>query len=374
MVTATRRAAIYARISQDRDGTMLGVERQRADCERLVERNGWEVAGLYVDNDISAYSGRKRPEYERLLDDMNAGAIDAVVAWDPDRLHRSPKELETFIDAVEARGIAVETATAGSFDLSTPSGRAIARTLGAWARYESDHKAERIRRKHEELAERGEPIRGGWRAFGLSRDWTRLLPDEAALVREAVERILAGDSLRGIAADWNQRGIVTTTGGRWQQQPLRRMLTSARLAGLREHNGHTVTGTWPAIVDVKTLERLRAILTAPERRKGDPKARRYLLTGFLHCSVCERRLVARPRSDKVRRYICAKGPMYEGCGRTYILAEPTEQIVEAMVVDAIDSPELAEAVNGTPSNRTRELLETIREDNHRLDKLFSGGR
>lgn len=44
--TATRRAAIYARISQDRDGTMLGVERQRADGERLIAARGWELAGL----------------------------------------------------------------------------------------------------------------------------------------------------------------------------------------------------------------------------------------------------------------------------------------------------------------------------------------
>jgi hypothetical protein len=39
-VATTRRGAIYARISQDRDGTMLGVEHQQADAQRLVKQRG----------------------------------------------------------------------------------------------------------------------------------------------------------------------------------------------------------------------------------------------------------------------------------------------------------------------------------------------
>ena len=58
---------IYARISSDRDGDRLGVERQLEDCLRLAERKGWQVAERFVDNDVSAWSGRQRPEYARLL-------------------------------------------------------------------------------------------------------------------------------------------------------------------------------------------------------------------------------------------------------------------------------------------------------------------
>ncbi|MGZ6527028.1 MAG: recombinase family protein, partial [Actinomycetota bacterium] len=47
-------AAIYARISSDRDGLALGVERQLADCRELASRKGWPVAEEYIDNDISA--------------------------------------------------------------------------------------------------------------------------------------------------------------------------------------------------------------------------------------------------------------------------------------------------------------------------------
>ena len=72
-------AAIYARISSDPEGTMLGVTRQVTDCRALAERRGWRVADTYIDDDVSAYKGKPRPQYRRMLDDMRAGAVDAVV-------------------------------------------------------------------------------------------------------------------------------------------------------------------------------------------------------------------------------------------------------------------------------------------------------
>jgi site-specific DNA recombinase len=56
------RAGLYCRISDDRAGGGLGIERQRKDCVRLAEKLGWRVIDTYTDNDISAYSGRRRPE------------------------------------------------------------------------------------------------------------------------------------------------------------------------------------------------------------------------------------------------------------------------------------------------------------------------
>ena len=59
------------------------------------------VAEVFVDNDVSAYSGKRRPRYEALLESVERGQIQALVAWHPDRLHRAPKELERFIDVIE---------------------------------------------------------------------------------------------------------------------------------------------------------------------------------------------------------------------------------------------------------------------------------
>ncbi len=66
-------AAIYARISQDRTGEGLGVQRQLEDCRAEATRRGWRVAEEYVDDDISAYSGKQRPAYQRMLEDLRSG-------------------------------------------------------------------------------------------------------------------------------------------------------------------------------------------------------------------------------------------------------------------------------------------------------------
>ena len=86
----------------------MGVARQEADCRELAVRKGWLVGGVYVDNDISAADVRKRrPEYERLLDDIKAGIVDGVLAWDADRLHRRPVELEGFFEVADAAGCGI---------------------------------------------------------------------------------------------------------------------------------------------------------------------------------------------------------------------------------------------------------------------------
>src|SRR4051794_21562049 len=87
-------AGIYCRISRDKSGAGHGVERQQRDCRTLAEHLGWEVEKVYVDNDISAYSGKARPQYQAMLADIGAGVVTGVIAWHPDRLHRAPTELE----------------------------------------------------------------------------------------------------------------------------------------------------------------------------------------------------------------------------------------------------------------------------------------
>src|SRR5829696_8102553 len=136
METLRRRAAIYTRISQDRTGAGFGIERQETDCRALAERLGWEIVAVHADNDLSAYSGKPRPGYRALLADLRAGVADAVVVWHTDRLHRHPSELEEYIQTCEPRGVPTQTVKAGPIDLATPTGRAVARTVGAWARFE----------------------------------------------------------------------------------------------------------------------------------------------------------------------------------------------------------------------------------------------
>src|SRR4051812_24417938 len=96
---AMKRAGIYMRISKDRKGDMLGVGRQEDACRTLAAEIGWDVVDLYVDDDLSAFKRQHRPEWERLLGDINGRAIDAVLGLHPDRFARNLRDLEDLIDA-----------------------------------------------------------------------------------------------------------------------------------------------------------------------------------------------------------------------------------------------------------------------------------
>jgi DNA invertase Pin-like site-specific DNA recombinase len=346
IATKTVRAGVYARISSDRDGDGLGVGRQIEDCEQLAAQKGWLIVDRYVDDDVSAYGGKLRPEYARMLDDLRTRAIDAVVVYHLDRLHRQPKELEEFFDVCKSAGVDALATVTGRINLADPDGQFQARILGAVAMKESDDKSRRIRRKHAELALRGKSSGGGSRPYGYETGRTAIRPAEAAIVKESARRLLAGWTLRSIALDLNRRGERAAGGGEWSPQSLRRMLRSGSISGQREHRGEIVASAeWPAIITPAETAEIRALLSDP-RRRTNRGARRYLLGGLLACSHCGERLVARPRAGGQRRYACARGPGFSGCGKTYINADDVERFVSAAVLDYLDSAELVDALEG----------------------------
>lgn len=362
---------MYARISSDPEGDRLGVTRQTEDCQALAERKGWPVAEVYVDDDRSAYSGKPRPEYRRMLADISARAVDGLIVYNLDRLHRQPRELEAFFDVVDAAGLTALASVEGDINLASHDGRFHARILGAVARKSSDDASRRIKRKNEERASQGLPTGGGTRPFGYRPDRVTVDPVEAALVREAAHRALAGDSVRAIATDWNARGIPTAAGKRWTVETLRRMLYSARISGQREHLGEIVApGQWAAIITPEETARLRAILDERTRIRSRP-VRRYLLSGLLRCDLCDAPLVSRPQANGDRRYVCAKGPGHSGCGRMAIRADGVEAFLAEAVLVQLDTPAVAAALAGAASADVASAAEhdALRQDREQLDEL-----
>lgn len=292
-----RTAVIYSRISRDSEGRGLGVARQIDECRALAEREGYAVAGEYVDNDVSAYSGAPRPGFAELADHLRRG-VDAVIAWHPDRLTRQPRELEDLIDLLEATGTRVVTVQSGAYDLSTPTGRMSARIVGSVARHESEHKSARLKAKARQLAAAGKVGGGGTRPFGYEDDRVTVREPEAAAVRWAISEVLAGATLRSVC---RRMPMPTVTGAAWSPTVMRGMLLRARIAGLREHLGEvTADAEWPAIVDRDAWERCRVILSDPARRKYHAPTR-YLLTGVAYDHL-GRRMFARPSAGHKRRY------------------------------------------------------------------------
>jgi site-specific DNA recombinase len=320
-----QRAGLYLRISLDRTGERLGVDRQRKDCQRKAEQRGWRVVDVYEDNDVSASTGKKRPAYERMLEDIENGVINAVVVWDLDRLTRRPIEVEQFIELADRRGVALAS-VGGDVDLATDNGRLFARIKGAVARAEVERKSARQRAAHAQRAERGLPWTGGRRAFGYTASGVEIDEVEAGEIQRAAATLLAGGALHAIARDWRDRGVLTTVGGQWRNTEVRRMLANPRYAGLRVYRGEVVgRGSWPAILDEDTHLAIRAVLADPSRQKAGPP-RRYLLSGLATCSVC-----SGPLYGATER---GKGPLYRCLSRAHVSrqAEPVDAYVQAALL------------------------------------------
>ena len=303
-------ACIYCRMSEDREGGGLGIERQREDCEQLAQQLGLTVVRVYADNDLSAYSGKPRPDYQHMLKALRQGAYGTVIAWHTDRLHRSITELEEYIDVCEPRSVQTRTVKAGALDLTTATGRMFARQLGVQARYEVERMIERQRRAREQKVQRGEYC-GGPRPYGWESDGTTPVPAEIAVIREAAEAVLVGASIRSIAADLNGRGERTSTGAEWDGGTLTRMLKRPRNAGILQHRGEEAgPAAWEAALDEPTWRSLRAVLDDPSRIPTASNVRKHLGSGLYLCDVCGETLTSfskgggKPAKYKCRRNNC----------------------------------------------------------------------
>lgn len=354
------RAAIYARISKDSEGTELGVSRQREDCRREAQRRGWEVVEEYVDNDVSATRSKVRPEYQRMLRDIRAGHVEAVVVWAVDRLTRTPRELEDVIDLADKYGLAFAN-VGGTIDLSNPEGRAMARQMGTFARLEVENQAKRLRRKFQEKAEKGEPH--GYAPYGYERvDGVNVLvPEQAEIVREAARRVLARESLRSIVADFNKREIHGPKAQLWNSTILRQILLRPTNAGLRQYQGRIVG---PAKVDAPilsedTFHALTALLRDASRRSNHVgPGFKYLLSGIAVCGLCGarmRRQMGRVQGGKRQppSYQCAS------CFKVRRNQERVDAVVRAAMIARLSKPDAIDLFNVENAAEIRELEQRI---------------
>lgn len=362
---------IYTRISKDDEAEGLGVARQEEDCRLHCAARGWEVARVYEDNDLSAYKRRTvRPEFRQMLEDLKAGRIDGVVAWDIDRFTRQPRELEAWIDEYEdaerrKRHLVFDSVSASDIDLSTENGRFIARIKVAIANKSSADTSRRTKRKHLELAAQGK-LPGGRAPYGWNREDRRtLVLEEAENLRKAVKDFLGGNRWASIAREWRDKGVRSHSGGLFDDSKIKRMLMNPRICGYRMHQGELfldergepVVGDWEPIVTTDDWHLLmEKVRRESEGRDVRDYATKYLLSGIARCGRCGVKMRAFPSYRKSKtssqfRYACP-GKNDGGCGGVARAGEPVDRLIRNAVFVSSDK-EFAK-VRERPSKWTKE--------------------
>lgn len=356
---------IYLRISQDRTGQMLGVDRQLPDCRVLAESLGLRVVHVYTDNDISATSGKTRREFEAMLN----ARPEVIIAWHQDRLLRLTSDLERVIDL----GVDVHfvTSSKGGLDLATPAGRAVARTVAAWSQYEGEQKAER-----QYAANRQRADAGYWqfsrRPYGYQRLNGRIVPvpAEADIVRECYRRYNAGESLYAIANSLNDRGVPTHgEHTAWSMRRVQQLLRNEHYAGIVTYLGERVDAepSWEPLIDARTWSDYLAMRDGRTREGAWSTATKHLLSGLIVCGVCGGRMLARPDRGK-QVYACTTSWCVS------IQAADVEPVVDGIVLARLSDPRVLANLRAEPDTAPVVAeLDTLRERHRALISLVADG-
>jgi DNA invertase Pin-like site-specific DNA recombinase len=371
--------AAYVRLSRflpDQTST----QRQATDCRKLAEVRGWGDVEVFEDLDVSAFvEGVRRPAYERMLGEIQAGRVEHVVVWKIDRISRRLVGFMRFQAICDQRGVSVASVS-DPYDTSTPIGRAIVAILAVFAELESATIGLRVTSAKNLAAASGRHSGGGYRAFGYTSDRAAVVPEEAEAIQDAARRVLAGEAHATIAREWNAQGLRTPKAGNpWRTRDLTRLLCAPHLAGLRVHRDEVVgEASWPAILDRATHEALK--LRRASRSRPAPR-RSYLLSGLLVCGQEGCGAPLRPyRQHGKRNYRCVGQPQGTGCGRLSVVAEPVEDYVRTAVLGALMNPAVRRALHN-PGNgdgkRERALLATLAAAEGRMADLgedYAAGR
>jgi site-specific DNA recombinase len=290
--------AIYTRKSSEEglEQEFNSLDAQREACEAFVrsqKHEGWSVLPQLYDD--PGYSGgtMERPALKRLLADIAAHRIDAVVVYKVDRLTRSLSDFAKIVEVFDAHSVSFVSITQ-AFNTTTSMGRLTLNVLLSFAQFEREVTGERIRDKIAASKKKGLWM-GGQPSLGYDVKDRKLVVNEAeaAIVRMIFRRYLELGSVRGLKAALDEEKLVSKQraaadgspyGGKsFSRGALYLMLQNRVYRGEIVHKGAVYPGEHDAIVDedLWTSVQLRLEANGVERRERRAPARSNLLTGVL---------------------------------------------------------------------------------------------
>ena len=383
-------AALYARVSSDRQDVDLSVAAQLRALRDYAQRNGYLVAREYVDE---AESGRiaDRPQFSRMLDEASKpeAPFKEILVWKFSRFTRKREHAVAFKSMLRRRGVRVVSITEQADD--TPTGKLLEAIIESVDEFYSENLAQEVTRGMREAASRGFWMTT-YAPYGYRRVYVQdgvkkrpkleLDPPADTVVRRIFDMVLQGKSILDVTKTLNAEGIPTTNGKKWLKTTIHTMLDNEAYTGTLVWGAKARDGAPPvrvenahaAIVSQRDFQRARKLLASRAPKKMNPRraSSPYLLSGLVKCETCGKAMTAaEAKSGRYTYYIChsllkrGKGT----CETPRLNAKSFEKLIvkeirenvltESNIRDLVKL--LDEEMDGV-AREQRERLETIEEE------------
>ena len=316
-------AALYARVSSDRQDVDLSVAAQLRALRDHARKNGYLVAREYVDE---AESGRiaDRPEFRKMIDAASKtnAPFREILVWKFSRFTRKREHAVAFKSMLRKKGVRVVSITEHADD--TPTGKLLEAIIESVDEFYSENLAQEVTRGMREAASRGLWI-GSRTPYGYSRvmvyDGPKKRPtlepdpDASRVVKRIFDMAEAGTGMLHIARTLNDEGIASPAGKLWSKNGIHFILRNEVYTGTLIWGANAkdkaepvrIEKAFPAIISkaksqrVNSLMRSRAPKVINPRRVGST----HLLSGLLKCKACNRALSAQvAKSGQFSYYVC----------------------------------------------------------------------
>ena len=348
-----KRVAAYARVSSGKDAMLHSLSAQVSAYSQMIQQHpGWQYIGVYADE---AVTGTKddRMDFQRLLTDCRAGRIDLVITKSISRFARNTLTLLETIRELKTLGVDVFFEEENLHSLSG-EGELMLTILASYAQAESLSASENQKWRIRTSFAKGELM--NWRfmfGYTITNGKIEVNEAEAAIVREMMGRIIAGESLSSISRDLNHRRICPRLGGRWNSISIRALVSNEKLTGnallqKRFVNNHLekkimcntgelpkyhVENSHPAIIDDATFQQVQAVLAEMEKMtKSRAKPRQSVFSGKIICGECGNTF-KRVTSNSTPGWNCRT---YQERGKTFCSARKIpEDILKAICADVM---------------------------------------
>jgi site-specific DNA recombinase len=349
-----RRCALYIRVSTLRqadvvDGSLDAQEsilRSNVENKNNHPNESWEIAGVYREEGRSG-KDLNRPEFQRMMDDINRKKINTIIVYKIDRLTRSLKDFSFLWDEIDKIGVKI-VSIVEKFDTTTPIGRAMLHIVLVFAQLEREQTGERTAATMQYRAEQG--LWNGGRVLGYDLDpddkgTLKVNAEQSKIVQKTFELCIETGSAGKAQQTLNDLGYRMPQyvsrrgkvhGGKpFNKQVVIKLLQNPVYLGQITWNEKQYKGKHKAIIDTKTFSKVRDILTRNRKTRSNrkiPNKHTYLLQGILTCGKCGSIMTPVSgigRSNRYYYYQCTKNTHVgnNGCDAKYVPAEPIENLV-----------------------------------------------